>query len=225
VGPNVFYIKVTSQDGNTVNEYTLTVTRADKVGNLDKGGTGSQAFTKAPTPTISGTVAVGNKLTANVGTWSPSKSKGVKFTYKWYANGKEIKGATKNIYTVKAGDFGKKITVSVTAELTKYKPVTKASKATAAVANTFKKAPAPKITGIAKVGKTLKVTLGKWDSGAKFTYKWYANGKAIKGKAATKSSFKLTKAQKGKKITVKVTAKKAKYITVTKASKATGKTK
>ncbi|MDR0431794.1 MAG: glycoside hydrolase family 3 C-terminal domain-containing protein [Bifidobacteriaceae bacterium] len=77
----------------------------------------------------------------------------------------------------------------------------------------------PKIKGTVKVGKTLKITKGTWTKGASFTYRWYANGKAIKG--ATKASLKLKAAQKGKKITVRVTGKLAGYNKVSKTSKAT----
>jgi hypothetical protein len=87
----------------------------------------------------------------------------------------------------------------------------------------FAKAPQPKITGKAKVGKTLKAKVGKWSPKPGFTYKWYANGKAIKG--ATKASLKLKKAQKGKRISVEVTATKTGYATVAKTSKKTAKVK
>jgi hypothetical protein len=64
-----------------------------------------------------------------------------------------------------------------------------------------------KISGTNKVGKklTAKYTKSKAVSGVKYsyTYKWYANGKVIKG--ATKSTYKIAKKYKGKKITVKVT--------------------
>jgi hypothetical protein len=88
---------------------------------------------------------------------------------------------------------------------------------------TFSKTPKPKITGTAKVGKTLKASVGAWTPEPEFTYRWYSNGKVIKG--ATKASLKLKKAQKGKKITVKVTAKKTGYDTEIRTSKATKKVK
>ncbi|MBK7821914.1 MAG: hypothetical protein IPJ61_12775 [Tessaracoccus sp.] len=55
----------------------------------------------------------------------------------------------------------------------------------------------------------------------KLSYRWLRNGKAVKG--AAKSTYKLKKADKGKKITVKVTGKKSGYTTVAKTSKATKK--
>ena len=85
----------------------------------------------------------------------------------------------------------------------------------------FKKAPTPKITGTAKVGKKLTAKAGTWSPKPTLSYQWYAGSSKIKG--ATKSTFKVTSKQKGKKITVKVTATKSGYQTVTKTSKATAK--
>jgi len=81
------------------------------------------------------------------------------------------------------------------------------------------KAGTVKVTGTAKVGKTLKVAKGSWTSGTSFRYQWYAGGKAING--ATKGTLKLAKAQKGKAVKVTVTGSKAGYSTVAKTSKAT----
>ncbi len=55
----------------------------------------------------------------------------------------------------------------------------------------------------------------------KLSYQWLRNGKAIKG--ATKSTYKLAKSDKRKKITVKVTGKRAGYTTKSVVSKATKK--
>jgi hypothetical protein len=64
---------------------------------------------------------------------------------------------------------------------------------------------APAITGAAKVGHSLSVSAGTWSvPGVAPTYQWQANGKSIPG--ATKSTFKVTKSQAGKSITVNVTA-------------------
>ncbi|HMR72908.1 MAG TPA: hypothetical protein PKD68_02765 [Candidatus Saccharibacteria bacterium] len=82
--------------------------------------------------------------------------------------------------------------------------------------------PTPKISGTVKVGKTLTAKAGTWKpSGVKLSYQWYRNGKKID--EATKSSYKLVGADKGKKVTVKVTGSKTGYKSVTKTSKATKK--
>lgn len=83
------------------------------------------------------------------------------------------------------------------------------------------KSATPKVTGSAAVGKTLKVTPGKWTAGTKLTYQWFAGGKTIA--KATKTSLKLTSKMAGKSITVKVTGKKQGYKAVTKTSKTTAK--
>lgn len=88
----------------------------------------------------------------------------------------------------------------------------------------LEKTPAPKIAGTAKVGKTLTAEAGTWKpSKVKLSYQWYRGSSKIA--KATKSTYKLVKADKGKKITVKVTGKKSGYTTVTKTSKATSKVK
>lgn len=74
-----------------------------------------------------------------------------------------------------------------------------------------------KIKGVAKVGKKLTAVPGK-AAGAKITFKWFSNGKAIK--KATGKTLKLTKVLKGKKVTVKVTYAKAGFKSVTQTSKA-----
>jgi hypothetical protein len=83
------------------------------------------------------------------------------------------------------------------------------------------KTPKPVITGTAKVGKVLKATAGKWDTGVSRTYRWYADGKTIKG--ATKATYKIASRYQGKRITVKITGKKTGYKTVVKTSKKTPK--
>ncbi|WP_235738463.1 hypothetical protein [Nocardioides alcanivorans] len=64
----------------------------------------------------------------------------------------------------------------------------------------------PVITGKTKVGKTLKVTQGAWNTSVQVKYQWLRNGKAIK--KATKAKYKATKKDQGKKLRVKVTATK-----------------
>lgn len=88
------------------------------------------SFTKTRTPTISGKAKVGKKLTAKVGTWSPTAT----FTYQWLANGKTIKGATKSTLTLTSSLKGKKISVKVTGARVGYNSKALTSKRTAKVA-------------------------------------------------------------------------------------------
>ena len=85
-------------------------------------------------------------------------------------------------------------------------------------------APTPKISGTAKVGKKLTAKPGTWKpSGVKLTYQWKRSGATLKG--ATKSTYTLTKSDKGKKITVTVTGSKSGYLTAAKTSKSTSAVK
>ncbi|MDR0945348.1 MAG: hypothetical protein LBM66_04205 [Bifidobacteriaceae bacterium] len=82
----------------------------------------------------------------------------------------------------------------------------------------------PKVKGAARQGVTLKAKVAKWGPGkVKLTYRWLRNGKAIKH--AARKSYKLTRADVGKRIQVKVTGKKAGYKTVSVKSKKTAKVK
>ena len=84
------------------------------------------------------------------------------------------------------------------------------------------KVPTPTIKGKAKVGKVLKAEPGTWKpKPTSFKYQWYRSGKAIKN--ATKSSYKVKKADIGKTIKVKVTASKKGFAKTSKKSKATKK--
>lgn len=65
---------------------------------------------------------------------------------------------------------------------------------------------APAIGGTAKVGSVLTASTGTWKpSGASLTYRWAQDGAWISG--AESNTLRLTKAQEGRKITVRVTAR------------------
>jgi hypothetical protein len=134
-------------------------------------------------------------------------------------NGATISGATKATYKVVSADAGKSLSVRVTASKDGV-PNGTATSATVKAGKKLTKAPTPKITGTGKVGKTLKAKAGTWKP-AKVTvkYQWLRDGQPIA--KATKSSYKLVKADAGRKITVRVTGSKSGYVSVAKTSKAT----
>ena len=166
----------------------------------------------APTPVITGSAAVGHKVTASRGTWTA----GTAFKYRWYSNGSAISGATASTYTVPTSMAGKKLTVKVTGTKTGYatKTVTSAAIGVPIVSAAY-------ITGTPRVGHTLAAHHGAWTSGTSFAYQWYANGVAISG--ATASSYKATSAVVGKRITVRIKGTKAGFTTAYRTSPATAK--
>ncbi|MDQ1561875.1 MAG: hypothetical protein QOE85_1216, partial [Actinomycetota bacterium] len=109
------------------------------------------AFTKAPTPTISGTPVVGSVLTSRRGTWSPSSS--VSYGYQWLANGIPIAGATGAAYRLASRDAGNQISLRITANKSAYTTTVRTS---APIAIILKKLTAgtPKITEMARVRVT-----------------------------------------------------------------------
>jgi surface antigen len=67
----------------------------------------------------------------------------------------------------------------------------------------------PVVTGTPKVGVPLTATAGTWKPAGTYAFQWYANGVPVPG--ATAAKFVPAAAHLGKKISVKVTAKRAGY--------------
>lgn len=68
----------------------------------------------------------------------------------------------------------------------------------------------PTIAGTAKAGKKLTAKPGSWSPRpSSYTYRWYRNGAPIKG--ATKRTYTVKKSDRGRKITVRIQAKRAGY--------------
>ncbi|MEU0070587.1 IPT/TIG domain-containing protein [Streptomyces sp. NPDC006332] len=160
-------------------------------------------------PKVTGTAKVGAKVTAAPGGWSAPPSS---YTYQWKANGTAIGGATTSTYTLPAAMAGKKLTVTVTAVKGGWQSGSATSAAVTVAKGVAPKATKPPvISGTAKVGKTLKVSKGTWSPApTSYAYQWYANGRVISG--ATKTSLVLKPAQKAKKITVKVIARRTGHV-------------
>jgi hypothetical protein len=162
----------------------------------------------APTPTISGTTAVGSTLTALPGTWGPAP---VTLAYQWYRSGVAIPGATASTYKLTTTDQAKTMTVTVTGSKSGYLTTAKTSSATSAVLGVFT-TPTPTLSGTRKVAYTLTAVPGTWSPApATWTYQWYRSGVAISG--ATARTYKLTSLDKGKYVKVRVTGARSGYLT------------
>ncbi|WP_022881541.1 GH25 family lysozyme [Gryllotalpicola ginsengisoli] len=166
---------------------------------------------KKPKPTVTGTVKVGNTLTAHAGDWGSAQLR-----YQWYASSKAISGATSSTLPLSAGLYGKTITVHVIGSEAGYAGAETGSTATARVAAGTLKSVTPTISGTLAVGHTLTAVRGTWTSGTTYSYQWYASSTAIKG--ATGKTLKLTSALRGKTITVHVTGRKTGYVTAVRGS-------
>lgn len=91
----------------------------------------------------------------------------------------------------------------------------------AAAATRFASAPRPQVKGAARVGSRLTVAPGRWKPRAKLSYRWYRGTKAIKG--ATRSTYTLAAADRGARISVKVTGRAKGYTTRTRTSRQTSR--
>jgi hypothetical protein len=99
--------------------------------------------------------------------------------------------------------------LSATVTLTKPAPATIAPRAV-------------KIAGTARVGRTLSARTSPWSPGpVKLSYTWYRNGKKISGQ--TKRTYKLRTADRGKRITVRVTGTRPGFTTISRLSGKTAK--
>lgn len=202
-------------DTRKLGTYTLTYAVTDAAGNrarVDRVVTVVAAPLTVGTPTVTGTAAVGRTLTAKPGTWT----KGTAFAYQWMRDGAPIRGAVTATHRLTASDLGARLSVRVTGTLTGHVTAAKTSAATAKVAKGALSASTPKITGSAKVGKTLTARAGTWTEGTRLSYQWLNGGKAISG--ATKATYTVTRGDRGDLLTVRVTGILSGYETTSRTS-------
>ena len=156
---------------------------------------------------VSGTARVGVRLRATSKAWG---SGGLKYSYRWYRNGAAISRATASSYVPVAADRGKRITVKVTASRSGWTSRTVTSKRTKAVAYGVLASKSVKVSGIARVARTLTAKTAAWGpSGVKLSYRWYRSGKAISG--ATARTYKVKSADRGRTLKVRVSGSKKGY--------------
>jgi hypothetical protein len=152
----------------------------------------------AKVPAISGPHEVGARETCSEGALDP----GVKASFTWLASGKSV--GTSATLTVPSSAFKKALACKVSVS-DGGGPASTATSKSVTVLGALKATRQPTLSGPRAVGKTESVKPGTWSQKrVTFTYQWLLNGKTIKG--ATKSSLKLSKADKGKEISCRVTA-------------------
>ncbi|EMQ99855.1 hypothetical protein [Paeniglutamicibacter gangotriensis] len=155
--------------------------------------------------TVSGTARSGSTISASVKAPAASKS-----TYQWYKNGKKISKATTKSYKLSSKDVGAKYQVRMSFTRAGYSKLNVNSNSVKIAKPAFSVMFNPKVSGTKKAGSTLKATTGSYSpKPTSHSYQWLRNGKPIS--KATRSTFKLTASDNGKKISVKVTAKKKNY--------------
>ncbi|MEU0633873.1 hypothetical protein [Streptomyces sp. NPDC005989] len=150
---------------------------------------------------MSGTARTGSTLACSAA-WNGTNTKA---TWSWLRDGAVISGATAKTRALASADYAHKVSCQVkvsngAGSVASTSPALKVAAGPALKATT-----APTVSGSVKVGHKLTAPRGTWSpSATSCTYQWKRNGKSISG--ATKSTYVLVKADRGRKITVKITA-------------------
>ncbi|WP_269305591.1 hypothetical protein [Aeromicrobium sp. HA] len=163
---------------------------------------------------VTGTLRVGQRLTASATGWTPVSPATRRYT--WLVGGRIAQEGTSTMYTVPASAVGKSIVVQVRGERTGYAPITISSPATRAVARGVLTTNTPRVFGSARYKGTLRASASWRPAPVTYRYQWYVGSKRIS--KATKSSYKIPKKYRGKKIRVRITAYKSGYTTVSRYS-------
>ena len=161
-------------------------------------------------PTISGTVQVGETLTADVsGINDADGLDNVSYGYQWISGGTDIDGATGPSYLLTSSEQGQTIKVRVSFIDDRNNAEARTSDATGAViaAPNRQATGKPTIDGTARVGRTLTADTSNISdldgiTNATFFYQWRAGGLTIIG--ANRSTYTLTASEQGKTVTVRV---------------------
>ena len=168
--------------------------------------------------TVAKTVPSGILLTASLGAGVVTEP-GVSYSYQWYRGSTAIKKATKSTYAPTSSDYGQLVSVRVAVKKTNYDTAVISS--TGVNYSVVATPVIPVIAGQMKIGAVLGVNTRTYSPSATATYQWYRDGKAIAG--ATAISYITQPADKGRSISVKVTATAAGFLTSTATSAATQK--
>ncbi|TWG95151.1 surface antigen [Nocardioides sp. J9] len=154
-------------------------------------------------PVVSGTAAVGSKLTATNGNWTTPPGS---YSREWFVGG-EATGVTTKTYVPKPADRGKKIVFRVEAHKSGYTSAVQESAPTAAVVpGTINLVETPTVEGTPFVDEVLQANPGTWSPAPKnMAWRWFADGKRLPD--AAEQALPLTRDLLGKEISVVAVAR------------------
>lgn len=149
--------------------------------------------------------------------WSPAVTLG----YQWWLDGVAIPGATASTFKLSRRDIGKTLTLQVLGSAPFY-PTVAAPDASVVVGKALFRTKRPKLRGVPRAGRVLSVKVKGWKpkpakKSVKVRYQWLKNGMKIKG--AKKATYRVRAKDRGKKISVRVTARKKGYEKARRSSK------
>lgn len=205
-------VDISSVTSHTLENSASVISAVSDADGSDNSATVSTDLTNAPTfdapPTIDGSAAVGNTVTAAGTDTSDGDGDTITLSYQWFADGVAISGATGNSYTLTSGEAHKTVTVAVTAS-DGYGGSAEATSAAMPVTNTNPAFNAtPSISGAAAMGNTLSIidTTAVDTDGDNVTlsYEWRLDGVAIS--SATADTYTVQASDAGGDITAVITA-------------------
>ena len=224
-------------DGATKTSYTLTSADVGHTMTISitgsKSGFASRTASSAPTakvvaaeqpkvitpgtPAIQGAdqMMVGDWLTVDPGTWGPD---GVELSYQWFRGAQAVSTGTTTRYKLSAADIGKQLTAKVTGRKSGLASVSATSDPTSKVVKRgINSAAPPTISGEVRTGQWLTADPGQWGpAGVELSFQWFRGNHAVS--TGTKTRYKVSTADLGKRLTFTVTARKKSMTTVTKSS-------
>ena len=214
--------------GATGRRYTLTASDAGKSLRINvtataDDGSVSQAFSDpfgpvdaappAPSPlsqpSLRGDARVDGRLLIDPGQWNVDLGDpGTTVTYQWF-RGPQATGHTARFYQPQAGDLNKTISATVTVTRNGQSATAETGAQTITRGLAARPDAKPRHRGTLRVGKTLKGKAPTWtpeptSDGLRIRYQWLRNGKVVK--SMTGLRYQLTRADRGKRITFRVTA-------------------
>jgi surface antigen len=157
---------------------TVSVTSGPSLTIVKEGETFGPVVVGKPLITETPTMMVGDRLTAQAGTWGPAP---VSLAIRWLRDGAAVPGATAWAYTLTAADVGKRLQAEVTGSRTYFATSKAASQLTRVVyPRQLRPTTAPTINGSGNIGEVLQVNPGVWlPSGAQTEVRWLKDGAPI----------------------------------------------
>ena len=201
--------KVSVRITGTKEGFTQAVQKTAAIGPVEPGKL------RAFTPDVTGTARVGRTLTGSVDEWGPGE---VRLAWQWYRDDAKIEDANGKTYQLTASDLGHRIKLRIRGYAENFTTKSMYSETSGKVTvGVLDPTPVPLYSGNAQVGHTLTALPREWGPGeVKLAYQWY-RGKTKIAKA-TKVEYKLTPADAGQQLRVRVRGTKTGYETVYKYS-------
>lgn len=170
-------------------------------------------------PRIEGAARYRSVLSFAEPTWGPGR---VTLAYQWLRNGRAIGGATGTSYRLAAADIGQRVSVRITGSRQGFESVRQQTEAVGPVVGARLSPATPRISGAARVGRTLTGAVDPWGPGAvNLTWQWYRDEAKIAGASGT--TYRLTAAELDHTITVRVRGSATNFQPEVRSSEPSGK--